>query len=162
MLSGITYPEQVMRLGILLLLFSLSVTDIRKRRIPTEFILAGACFFYLYVFSIWNVEGYQAARQRFISGAAGACILFILTFTVAIISGLFLRKNALGGADIRLFSLLGLCFGTSKGLYTILLTCVAALFYLKSAGKKEIRKNTAGEFPLVPCICIAYAVVMLF
>ena len=153
-----------MTVFLILLLLYMSVTDIRTRRVPTEMILAGACFFYLYIFILWNREGYAAAREMFTGGAAGAAVMFVITFIAAVLTGMLIRGNALGGGDVRLFSLIGLYLGLTKGLYVIFLTCsfAGAFMFIRMLRKKNRSALSGRRFPLVPFICLSCFTAMMF
>lgn len=68
-----------------------------------------------------------------------------------------LRRDAMGGADIKLLAVFGLHFGPQRTLLLLILACVAGIL-----GALLSKKGFGREFPFGPALAIAAWMTMLF
>ncbi len=95
--------------------------------------------------------------ERLISGALGLLIYGGGMLIIALIADKAYKKEALGGADIKLFGVLGLYFGPIKMLFLTIISCVAGLFAAMIA-----KKGLGKEFPFIPAIAFGAYITALF
>ena len=136
------------------ILMAASFADLEGRIIPDRFILAGiagriVCFFFEYE-NIWTVA------DALIGGAAVAGVLLV----VVLIMENVLKKEAMGGGDIKLFFVTGLYLGWKGNFLCLILACLLGIVFgvIALASKKE----DAPGFPFGPSIAMAAWIVMLF
>ncbi|MEH7671250.1 prepilin peptidase [Bacillus pumilus] len=114
------------------------VSDLLYMRVPNELFLF---FFPLFVI-------YRTLEPLLIwwEGAAS------LIFCILLFSSLdYFKPNSLGGADMKLFSVLAFCFGFKPFLLMLFLSCIAGMVYAKVF---SFRVNE--PFPFVPSIAISF------
>lgn len=81
-------------------------------------------------------------------------------FIVHYASLIIFKKEALGGGDVKLFSILGLLLGFTNAILTIIIACITASIVLLSVkNAKNHKKNK--EYPFAPFIVIG-AIISLF
>ncbi|MEK5008252.1 MULTISPECIES: prepilin peptidase [Bacillus] len=114
------------------------VSDLLYMRVPNELFLF---FFPLFVI-------YRTLEPLLIwwEGAAS------LIFSILLFSSLdYFKPNSMGGADMKLFSVLAFCFGFKPFLLMLFLSCIAGMVYARVF---SFRVNE--PFPFVPSITISF------
>ncbi|TYS36588.1 A24 family peptidase [Bacillus pumilus] len=114
------------------------VSDLLYMRVPNELFLF---FFPLFVI-------YRTLEPLLIwwEGAAS------LIFCILLFSSLdYFKPNSLGGADMKLFSVLAFCFGFKPFLLILFLSCIAGMVYAK-----VFSFRLDEPFPFVPSIAVSY------
>ena len=94
---------------------------------------------------------------RILNGLLGALLCGLGMLLISLIADRIMKCETLGGADIKLFALLGLFFGPAKALLTVILACAVGLITaaIKKVGRCE-------PFAFIPCISAAAFAVSLF
>lgn len=90
-------------------------------------------------------------------GLLGAAVLGGGMLVLALLLGFVLKKDALGGGDVKLFAVLGFYLGFAQGILMIIFACIAGLVFacMPRAGKEK-------EFPFGPAITVAaFAAVLI-
>lgn len=114
------------------------VSDLLYMRVPNELFLF---FFPLFVI-------YRTLEPLLIwwEGAAS------LIFCILLFSSLdYFKPNSMGGADMKLFSLLAFCFGFKPFLLMLFLSCIAGMVYAK-----VFSFQLDEPFPFVPAIAFSF------
>ena len=126
-------------LGLIACLYGLSLSDLKSYEIPNGFIIFGIIWWLIFSFSL----------DGLVSGVVISGSILIITFIMEKI----LKKEAMGGGDIKLFFMVSLYLGLSVSLFNIILACVIGLLFVL-IGKKNM-------IPFGPSISIATYVSML-
>jgi leader peptidase (prepilin peptidase)/N-methyltransferase len=134
--------------GLLLasLLIVCTVTDLQERLIPNVVVLTGAVLLlvvrlFVHPMPIWNY-----GLAFFIGGG--------LLLLAAWLGYLLMRKEGMGGGDIKLFAVIGLALGAGPVLLAVFLS---ALFGLAGSILLSLlnRNRPGGEIPFAPYIAAA-------
>ena len=101
------------------------------------------------------------------SAAAGAAAVLILLVFAVFLCEFLLKRKLMGGADIKIFVLLGAWFGARAGIMIILLACLFALpsavsGILFQPGSGSFPENKKGTFAFVPAIFLAVWTAVIF
>ncbi len=133
------------------LLLAESLCDIYTGEVPDFLHLLGAAVFLVFA----PFDG--GASERLISGLLGALLCGGGIFLFSLAADKALGCETLGGADVKLFAVLGLYFGPAKSLLAVILSCAAGLILaaVKRLGRRE-------AFAFIPCISAAAFAVSLF
>ena len=126
-------------LGLIACLYGLSLSDLKSYEIPNGFIIFGIIWWLIFSFSL----------DGLVSGVVISGSILIITLIMEKI----LKKEAMGGGDIKLFFMVSLYLGLSVSLFNIILACVIGLLFVL-IGKKNM-------IPFGPSISIATYVSML-
>lgn len=130
-------------------LMAVTLIDYDTMEIPDGLIGLGVLIFL--VFSLFDGDFYG----RLHSGAIGALCLGGGMLVLSLIMDFLLKKDTLGGGDIKLFGVLGLFLGPGKGLLTIILSSIVGLI-------SALGGNRKSEFPFGPAIAFSAFVALLF
>ena len=127
-------------LGFVTVLYGLSLSDLKSYEIPDGFILFGIVWWILFSFSL----------QGLVSGfVIAASVLMISLITEKV-----LKKEAMGGGDIKLFFVVGLYLGMLGSLFNLILACLIGLVFVVGMKKNKI--------PFGPSISIATYIFLLY
>ncbi|MGM0967849.1 MAG: prepilin peptidase [Bacillota bacterium] len=136
-IAGVSFES--LFLVILCSLFVIAVvSDLLYMRVPNELFLF---FFPLFVI-------YRTLEPLLIwwEGAAS------LIFCILLFSSLdYFKPNSMGGADMKLFSVLAFCFGFKPFLLMLFLSCIAGMVYAK-----VFSFRLDEPFPFVPAIAFSF------
>lgn len=122
-------------------LLAVALIDFDTMEIPDGLLLFGAVVFEAFLFA------YDNWQERLTQGLLGAVIYGGGMLLISLIMDAVLKKESLGGGDVKLYALLGLFLGPAVGLVCLILSCLIGLL-AAAFGKK-------GEFPFGPSIAIA-------
>lgn len=100
---------------------------------------------------------YNSVSDVYLSILAGI-ILFLVMFFIEKIGSVILKKDSLGGGDIKLSFVIGLILGFRLGLVALILSTFLALPYATAT----LRVNKSHEFAYGPFLVGALAIVYLF
>ena len=133
------------------LLLELSISDIKYRIVPDQF---------LSLLAITGL-GFLPYHSSWLQGVYGAVIGFSLMGIIAGVGKLLYHKMALGGGDIKLYAVLGLITGP-KGVIFIFVTStlVSATWFVVQLARKKIKKTDTQ--PMVPYIAAAATSYIVF
>ena len=154
LLSALLYAAVYLKYGFsfttleYLILFSILVAigliDYDTMEIPDGLTLTGAAVFLLFLYP------HGGWGERVTDGFLGAVVYGGGMLVISLVMDFLLKKETLGGGDIKLFAVLGLYTGLACGLLMLLISCITGLIFALSArgGKKK-------EFPFGPAIAVA-------
>ena len=147
------YEISVLTLRYLVLgciLFTLSMIDLDSYCIPNRFIIAGIVWWAVTLpFSgngIYSM-GMEAIVRQVKSGLFGAAVIGGGLLLLSLLMDQILKKDSLGGGDIKLFFMLELYFGLGAGLFHMILACIVGIFMAAVLKKNRI--------PFGPAISLA-------
>ena len=116
---GISY-ELLIALGIVTMLITISVSDMRYYIIPDEILVFFSGFF-LIIITI--SKGVTAT----IWALLGGLILFLCMYGIMLLGNFLFKKETLGGGDIKMMFVFGIVINPLLGLFVIFLGSVLAL-----------------------------------
>lgn len=131
-------------------LLGLSLIDYDTMEIPDGLLLFGAVVFLVFL------PAHEDMVDRVTKGLLSAVIFGGGMLLVSLVMDAILKKDSLGGGDIKLFAMLGLYFGIWQGLLNLILSCIIGLIFAVSRGK-----DFENEFPFGPAIAYAALITLL-
>lgn len=141
---GLSY-ELLIALGMIILLMIIVVSDITYLIIPDEVLIFFSVYFI--IIQLLNI-GLKATLYHIATGA----LLFAMMYTVMLIGNKALKKESLGGGDIKMMFLFGLVLDPLLGTISIFLGSLFALImslYL-------LQKNKEKVIPFGPFLLISF------
>ena len=142
---GFSY-ELLIALGIVSLLMTIVVSDLTYLIIPDEILIISSIYFLIIQFLDLGIKG---ALSHLLSGV----FLFTVMYTVMLIGNKALKKESMGGGDIKMMFVFGLVLEPLLGTLTIFLGSLFALpmsLYL-------MKRNNEQVIPFGPFLLIAFA-----
>lgn len=131
-------------------LFTLSMVDIDSLTIPNVFILipigAWAAYIPLAVHPLLYLR----------DGLIGGGVFGVGLLLISLVMDKVLKKESLGGGDIKLFFVMGLYLGLARGIVALLASCIFGLIFVLLKGKRK------EPFPFGPSISLATWLALLF
>ena len=94
--------------------------------------------------------------SHLIGGAAGFAVFYLLAFLFEKI----VKKEGLGGGDVKLSGVAGLILGWEKLLLSLLIASLLAVIVITIFSKNKDEKSK--EFPFAPFLTVGFTVAMLF
>ena len=156
--NGLSFQTVFVRNWILTgCMFVLSLTDIENYEIPDGVIITGFInwiVFSLIDFFTGNI-GFIEIIHNLIAGILCGSVMLILS----LIMDRILKKESLGGGDIKLYAMLSLYLGYFGAYELVMFSCVIGIIF--GFLRKKKKRNLNEEFPFGPCICAA-AYILLF
>ncbi len=139
-------------LGLICVLYGLSLCDLNTYEIPDGFIIFGIIWWFIFFIFNFNVNS-------LIDSLLGGFMISGLLLVLSLIMDKLLKKETLGGGDIKLFFMVGLYLGLFSSFFNLILSCIIGIIFV------FILK--AEKIPFGPCISIgtyislAYGVVFV-
>ena len=131
-------------------LFLLSLVDLEIQEIPDGCLIAAAVIWLAALPFLW--AGWADALLHVAAGLVfGAALL-----GVSLVLDRFLKKESLGGGDVKLLAVIGLYLGFLPTLFSVILACILGLGQAFLSGKSR-----GAAFPFGPALSAA-ALLMLF
>jgi leader peptidase (prepilin peptidase)/N-methyltransferase len=134
-------------------LFFLSLVDLETQIIPDGSLILAALAWLLTLPLLHT--GPKAALLRLLAGIVFAAALLLLS----LLMDRLLKKDSLGGGDIKLFAVVGLYLGFVGTLFALMIACVAGLLFAAVLFKNNMKGRA---FPFGPAISFAAAFMLLF
>ena len=116
---GLSY-ELLIALGIITLLIIVIVSDIKYLIIPDELLIVSILYFLIISFIGY---GLVPTVKSLLSGI----FLFSLMFVVMLLGNYFLKKESLGGGDVKMMFIFGFLLGPLVGTFSIFIASFLAL-----------------------------------
>lgn len=146
-------PELVMQLILGSLLLLLSLTDWTARVLPDKLLLAAAVNRLVFLFLLRQPLGETLGRM-----ALGAFSVSLPLLILSLVMDRVLKKETMGGGDIKLLFVLGLYLSWMEMVLLLLAGCLLALVWAAVSGKGR----AGGELPFGPFLAGAWLLVVLF
>ncbi len=131
-------------------LFCLSLVDLDTQIIPNRFLIIPA------VLRIGQIL-FESGLHGLLHGVIPALVLGGGVLILALIMDKVLKKDSMGGGDIKLFAMLGLFFTLPEGLLLVVAACIFGL--IMAVVFMKVKPNTA--FPFAPALSFAAWVILL-
>ena len=147
---GLSY-EFLIALGIVSLLVTVIVSDITYLIIPDELLVVASIYFI--IIQILNI-GISDTGKQILTGI----LLFAIMYTIMIIGNKMLKKESLGGGDIKMMFVFGLILDPLLGALSIFLGSLIALPISLILLKKESEK----VIPFGPFLLLALTFIYFF
>lgn len=141
---GFSY-QLLIALGMISLLMTIVVSDLTYLIIPDEILIVASIYFLVIQFLDLGLKG---AISHLLSGV----FLFTIMYTVMLIGNKALKKESMGGGDIKMMFVFGLVLEPLLGTLTIFLGSLFALpmsLYL-------MKRNNEKVIPFGPFLLIAF------
>jgi len=137
--------EVIMQWGLVCALLGLSVVDFDTYEIPDTYIIFGIVWWVLGV----GMEYFAGmdVSYRIKGGLLGGVCIATGLFILSLLMDHILKKESMGGGDIKLVFVTGLYLGALNGLFSLVLACVIGLMFVVFLKKDKI--------PFGPSISIA-------
>lgn len=132
-------------------LFALSMVDIDSMIIPNVFVIIPIAAWAAYI---------PLAKQPLIylrDGLIAGAVFGVGLLLIALLMDKVLKKESVGGGDIKLFFVMGLYLGLAGGLLAAILACVIGLVFVFVTKKKR-----SEAFPFGPSISLAMWLCLLY
>ena len=152
MLFAYRYDVSVETLRYMLLsciLLGLSLVDLDSYEIPNRFIIAGIV---LWAVTIPFME--TSIKEQVTTGLLGGICIGGGILLLSLFMDMVLKKESMGGGDIKLFFMLGLYLGPALGLLHLIISCFVGIFFVVI-----LRKN---KIPFGPAISIGAIITLLW
>jgi len=157
--SGLVYLLVVLRFGLTLetveylvlssLMLCASFADLEDYIIPDILIILG--IINRIVFIILSNNFLSELLSSLIGGFGMAIPLYVLVIVMEKI----LKKEAMGGGDIKLVFMLGLYLGIPESLFGIIVACIVGIIFAYSSDALH------KQFPFGPSLCVGYFISIL-
>ena len=156
-LLGLCYVTLVLRFGLSFdtlsamvlcgCLLALSLVDLEIQIIPDRLLVIPAVVRLIQL----AVEG------RLVSGLIPALIFGGGLLLLSLVMDKVLKRDSMGGGDIKLMGMLGLYFSVAECLLLLIVACVAGIAVARSTANEE----EGGAFPFGPALAVAAYVTLL-
>jgi len=158
--SGVVYVLIVVKFGLTIetieylilcsLMLCASFADLEDFIIPDILIIIGIVNRIL--FCVFSNNFLSELLKSVINGTVMAGSLLILVIVMEKI----LKKEAMGGGDIKLVFMVGLYLSIPQSLFGILVACVVGIFFAYAMQRQH------EQFPFGPSLCIGYFISLLY
>ena len=135
-------------------LFCLSLVDLENYTIPDGCLLISA-FAWLLALPLTAMSWKESLMHLLAAVIFGVGLLLL-----SLVMDRILKKDSLGGGDIKLYFVVGLYLGFAATLFSLLLACVLGLLF--AFLRKRSGKGLREQIPFGPSIAAAAAVMLLF
>ncbi len=142
---------------IICVLAIVAITDIKARKIPNACVLSLIGLWFIDLVFQSGMAGRSSIKYQVIIDVITAVALAVAFLFARWLTNRIIRKQSLGGGDIKMAFVAGLILGPSKSIYMVLIACVLALVTFIMCRTK----NADGYFPLGPALAIATGAMLL-
>lgn len=125
-------PYLVLQLFFFCILYTITLTDLQERIIPDRCVIAAIVVRLLY-FVVTGEGNWKAFLWLIGNGFLISVPVLLLTLLMEVI----LKKDALGGGDLKLLFVLGMYLGVANCLFMLLVACVLGIFGTALTMKKQ-------------------------
>jgi len=153
-IEGFTSGEIFISWTFLSLLIIISVSDIYYQLILDKVLLFfSGLFIVLYIIY---------PKYSLFSGLIGAGFGFIVLYGIGLLGQFLLKKEALGGGDIKLYAVIGFILGINNTLLSLFLAAIFALVFMLFFMKDREKPLSFGPFiALASYICLFYGSLLI-
>ena len=135
------------------ILLSLSLVDFDNETIPDGFIIAG-----IVLFLAFSPFGELSLPKTLLNGLIGGLSISLPLLLLVLLADKVLKRDTMGGGDIKLIFMIGLFFDWKLNLLLIIISCVTGILVALLLGKAK----PGTPFPFGPAISLSAVIVMLF
>ena len=139
-------------------LFLVALTDLEKYEIYDGVLIFGLVNFLVFgiVSVIMKTTDIRDLGMSVLAGIALGAIMLIMS----LIMDKALKKESLGGGDIKLMALLGLYLGFFGAYELVILSCILGLIFVGI--RRKLEPDAPKEFPFGPAIALAGYLLLIF
>jgi leader peptidase (prepilin peptidase)/N-methyltransferase len=166
--TGIVYLASYIMFGLsidtlaAILLFSIlipaALSDIYTMEVSDAYTITGLCFFT--IVSVLKLIFKELAFLELLKNIGLSLIIPVVLVLIAEAVSRIIKRDAIGGADVKLILLTSLFLGWQKQMVSLLFMCITAMLYFVVLNK--IQKKNIERIPLVPFIAISTILSYLF
>ncbi len=159
LITGVVYALLVLRFDLTLLtveyivfcsiLLCVTLTDLEEYIIPDRFIIIGIINRIIFIALNANL------REEMIQSAVGAFSISLPVLILSLILDRILKKDTMGGGDIKLFFMAGMYFAWQVNILALFFSAVSGIMM-----NLLPLKNEKKQIPFGPAISIAYVFVI--
>lgn len=132
-------------LGLICILYGLSLCDLNNYEIPDGFIVIGI---------VWWLLFYLMGYGDLVDSLLGGFVIGGMLLGLSLIMDKILNKESLGGGDIKLIFMIGLYFGLILNFFNLILSCFIGIIFV------VVRKSSM--IPFGPSIAISTFICLLY
>lgn len=138
-------------------LFCLSLVDLESYIIPDGCLLfAAGAWLFAAPFAVLENGWWDGVFEKLIAAA----VFGGGTLALSLVMDRVLKKESLGGGDVKLFAVTGLYLGIVGSLFGLVLASVLGLLFAAARKKKD--KNESAQIPFAPAISLSACIMLLF
>ena len=130
-------------------LFSASLADLQEYIIPDPLVIAGIVCRIPFIFLS------PAPGKEALNALLGGFSVALLLLLIVLISEKVMKKEAMGGGDIKLFFMIGLYFNWKVNLFLLLCSCLIGILFAAVFGKGKGKMIPFG--PSIACAALVAA-----
>ncbi len=138
-------------------LFAIALVDLESFEIPDKLLITALVSWI--VFSILEIILGRYGLRYFVSRCLTGVGVLAVMLILSLVMDKLLKKESLGGGDIKLLALLGLYLGVAGTYELIFLSCILGLIF--AFIRKRINPNATKEFPFGPAIAMSAYLVLI-
>lgn len=139
-------------------IFVIALVDLESFEIPDGLLIAALINWF--VFAALELYFGKNDFKHFGIQILTGLLLGLMMLVLSIAMDAVLKRDSLGGGDIKLFAVIGMYLGFAKAYELVLLSCIFGIAFALIRG--AFKKGTSKEFPLGPSIAAATVTVLLF
>ncbi|SHN54420.1 leader peptidase (prepilin peptidase) / N-methyltransferase [Butyrivibrio hungatei DSM 14810] len=137
-------------------LFVIALVDLEIQEVPNGCLIVGVLAFLLTTPFICEEDWIKWIGHRILA----AILTMMIIILIVVIMERVLKKQAMGGGDIKLYALLALYLGYAGSYEVVLLSCIIGIIFV--AVRKVLFPEKAKEFPFAPSIALAGYLMLIF
>lgn len=144
-------------------LMVLSFVDWESMIIPDRFLVAASVAGIAYIIcqNIYDTNDLLKSVKAVGINIAGGVALAGGLLILVLIMDRILKKDTMGGGDIKLVFVIGLTLGFINGFLSLFIACIIGLIMLFLPGARGRDGEDTSAFPFGPALCIATWIVLL-
>ena len=139
-------------------LYVIALTDLESFEIPDGALITGAIAWILFTATevLLGIHDLRWALHHLLSGILLGAVMLLLSLVMDKV----LKRDSLGGGDIKLFALMGLYLGYAGSYELIILSCVLGLLF--AVIRRLLFPKASKEFPFGPSIALGGYLLLIF
>ena len=152
-------PELLRAMLFVSVLLAVALIDLESFTIPDRLLGAAAA-----VWAVFMPFAGEGPLRYVCGGLLGGFAIAGAMLAMSLIADRILKKESMGGGDIKLFFVTGLYFGLMQNFFNLILSCVIGIIMaLSGMGKKENGEGSEpmGAVPFGPAIAVSAVITML-
>lgn len=149
-------PYLVLVLFFVCMLYMITLTDLQDRIIPNRCLIAAIVVRVLYFF----LTG-EGKLQAFLWLIAKGLLVSVPVLLLTLLVEAILKKEALGGGDIKLLFVLGMYLGLGNSLFMLLVACILGIIGAAITMKQEEAEGSIA-IPFGPYLAAGSVAALLF
>ena len=142
---------------LVIILLATSLVDLDIAIIPDRFILAG-----IIDYVVSAVIGGGSIIKNILTGVFNGLVIAVPLIIIVLIMDKVLKKESMGGGDIKLFFMVSMYFNWKYSLFTVLLSCIIGIiFTLIFSNINANDEDNPMAFPFGPSIAASTVISLI-